>query len=64
MLIPQVHVPNNTGYPTTQCALQSSQRKKLVKGFHNVELRVQGTHNTLSPNTTTYMVQRFARRLE
>ena len=38
MLIPQVHVLNNTDYAITQSALQTSQFKKLVKGFHNMEL--------------------------
>lgn len=64
MLIPQVHILNNTDYAVTQCALQTSQFKKLVKGFHNMELRAQRTHNTLSLNTTTYPAQRFICRLE
>lgn len=54
MLIPQVRVLNNTDYAITQSALQTSQFKKLVKGFHNMELWAQRTHNTLSRNTTTY----------
>lgn len=64
MLIPQVHILNNTDYAITQCALQTSQFKKLVKGFHNMELCAQRTHNTLSLNTTTYTAQRFIRCLE
>ena len=54
MLIPQVHVLNNTDYAITRSALQTSQFKKLVKGFHNMELWAPRAHNTLSRNTTTY----------
>lgn len=64
MLIPQVHILNNTDYAITQCELQTSQFEKLVKGFHNMELCAQRTHNTLSLNTTTYRVQRFIHRLQ
>lgn len=53
MLIPQVHILNHTDYAVIQCALQTSQFKKLVKGFHNMELCAQRTHNTLSLNATT-----------
>lgn len=54
MLIPHVRVLNDTDYAITQSALQTSQFKKLVKGFHNMELWAQRAHNTLSRNTTTY----------
>lgn len=54
MLIPHVRVLNNTDYAIAQSALQTSQFKKLVKGFHNTELWAQRAHNTLSRNTTTY----------
>lgn len=59
MLIPQVHIPNNTDYAITQRVLQTSQFKTLVKGFHNMELCAQRTHNTLLLNTVTYTAQRL-----
>lgn len=64
MLIPQVHILNNTDYAITQCALQTSLFKKLVKGFHNMELYAQRLHNTLSLSPTTYTAQRFICCLE
>lgn len=50
MLIPQVHILNNTDYAVTQSTLQTSQFKELVKGFHNTEFRAQRSRDTLSPN--------------